>query len=91
MFSRPNVLAPSISQKNERFMTTYIYETIQTSESEELTYYEIEQDDDDAPLTRHPEVGIAIRRVIVDGAPLTKREDCCAGDDDSCCGSSGCC
>lgn len=72
-------------------MTTYIYETIQTSESEEVAHYEIEQGDGDAPLTHHPEVGTAIRRVIVGGAPLTKREDCCVGDDDPCCDSSGCC
>ena len=71
-------------------MATYIYETIPASECEELTHYEIEQNDDEAALAHHPKEGTAIRRVIVDGAPLIKQEDCCEGDDDSCCGSSCC-
>lgn len=35
-------------------MTTYIYETIQTSDFEDLTHYEIEQNDNDAPPYASP-------------------------------------
>jgi len=73
-------------------MPIYIYETIPVA-GEEATHHEIEQTETAEALTAHPESGLAIRRVIVDGAPLTKQESCCGDDEeDSCCGgSSDCC
>lgn len=74
-------------------MPTYIYETI-AAPGEETTHHEIEQTADAPELTVHPGTAQPIRRVIVDGAPLVKKDDCC-GDDatDSCCGGDGtsCC
>jgi predicted nucleic acid-binding Zn ribbon protein len=46
-------------------MATYIYET--TNESGPVKRYEIQQSMKDAPLTRHPETGETIRRVITGG------------------------
>jgi predicted nucleic acid-binding Zn ribbon protein len=46
-------------------MATYIYET--TNETGPVKRYEIQQSMKDAPLTRHPESGEAIRRVISGG------------------------
>jgi hypothetical protein len=73
-------------------MPIYIYETIPVG-GEEATHHEIEQNETAEALATHPDSGLAIRRVIVDGAPLTKQESCCGDDEeDSCCGgSSDCC
>ena len=73
-------------------MPIYIYESIPAA-GEKPSHYEIEQSEPAEALTNHPDSGIAIRRVIVDGTPLTKQEGCCDDDeDDSCCGeSSSCC
>jgi len=73
-------------------MPTYIYETIPAA-GEAVTHHEIEQAEDAAALETHPDSGLPIRRVIVDGVPLIKEEGCCDDDeDDSCCGgSSKCC
>ena len=46
---------------------TYLYETIPSSEGDEIRRYEIKQSIHDTALTRHPETGDPIRRVIVGG------------------------
>ncbi len=46
-------------------MATYVYET--TNDNGPFKRYEIQQSMKDAPLTRHPETGEAIRRVISGG------------------------
>ncbi len=46
-------------------MATYIYET--TDETGPVKRFEIQQSMKDAPLTRHPETGEPIRRVISGG------------------------
>ena len=66
-------------------MPTYIYETIPESCCADPKHYEIIQPDSEAPLTRHPETGEAIKRVILGGIELVKREE------DSCCSGTGCC
>ncbi len=46
-------------------MATYIYET--TDPKKPVRQFEIQHSMKDAPLTRHPETGEAIRRVITGG------------------------
>lgn len=48
-------------------MTTYIYETIPERAGTKPKQYELRQSMADAPLTRHPETGEPIRRVIAGG------------------------
>jgi len=46
---------------------TYLYETIPVCEGGEVKQYEIKQSMSDASLTRHPETGETIHRVILGG------------------------
>lgn len=48
-------------------MTTYVYETIPSKPGMKPRYYEIKQSMNDAPLTKHPETGEPIRRVVLGG------------------------
>lgn len=48
-------------------MPTYIYETIPASDSERPERFEIKQSMKDEPLTRHPDSGLPVRRVISGG------------------------
>ena len=48
-------------------MTTYVYETIPAKAGEKARYFEIQQSMKDAPLTKHPETGEPIRRVVLGG------------------------
>jgi hypothetical protein len=48
-------------------MATYLYETIPTKEGDQAVTFEIQQSMKDAPLTRHPETGVPVRRVITGG------------------------
>ncbi len=74
---------------------TYLYETIPAGEGEVVKQYEIRQGMKDEPLTRHPETGEPIRRVILGGWGLVKgatRGEMAGGGGGSCgCGTSGCC
>lgn len=70
-------------------MTTYIYESLNTNPGEKRQYFEIKQSMTDAPLSKHPETGEPIRRVILGGLGVLKKDN---GDSSSCgCGPSGCC
>lgn len=51
-------------------MTTYAYETIPAQPGEKPSYHEIKQSMSDAPLTKHPETGEPIRRVVLGGFGL---------------------
>lgn len=51
-------------------MATYVYETIPQIEGEKPKRFEVKQSMKDAPLTRHPDTGEAVRRVITGGAGL---------------------
>jgi predicted nucleic acid-binding Zn ribbon protein len=51
-------------------MATYVYETIPQAPGEATTQFEIKQSMKDAPLTRHPETGAPVRRVITGGFGL---------------------
>ena len=48
-------------------MATYLYETIPGKPGEEPVTFEIQQSMKDAPLTKHPETGVPVRRVITGG------------------------
>ncbi|MCX6901469.1 MAG: zinc ribbon domain-containing protein [Verrucomicrobia bacterium] len=51
-------------------MATYVYETIPAKPGDEVRHYEIRQSMKDAALTKHPETGEPIRRVITGGLGL---------------------
>ena len=69
-------------------MTTYVYETIPSNEGEEPKFFEIQQSMKDKPLENHPETGEPIRRVILGGYGLIKKDD--SGGGDACGPSCGC-
>lgn len=75
-------------------MTTYVYETIPEKPGEKPRYFELRQSMKDAPLTKHPETGEPIRRVVLGGLgvlsskPTSNRKN---GTSDSSCGPAcGC-
>lgn len=51
-------------------MATYVYETIPQIEGEKPKRFEVKQSMNDAALTRHPDTGEPVRRVITGGAGL---------------------
>jgi predicted nucleic acid-binding Zn ribbon protein len=52
-------------------MATYVYET--TDPAQPVRHFELQQSMKDAPLTRHPETGEPIRRVITGGYGVTSK------------------
>ncbi|MEM1058685.1 MAG: zinc ribbon domain-containing protein [Verrucomicrobiota bacterium] len=69
-------------------MPTYIYETIPLDESEEPECFEHYQSIHAEPLTRHPETGERVRRVITGGIFISKKSGLSTG---KCCqGPGGC-
>lgn len=72
---------------------TYLYETIPAREGDPVKQYEIKQGANEAPLTRHPGTGEAIRRVILGGWGLvpSKPGDGSSSQSGCGCGPSGCC
>ena len=73
-------------------MTTYVYETIPSKAGEKPRYFEIKQSMNAAPLTKHPDTGEPIRRVVMGGFGVLKSggaEKPSGGG--SCCGPRGCC
>ena len=48
-------------------MPTYIYETIPNDAAETPQRFEIHQSMNDAPLKKHPDSGMPVRRVITGG------------------------
>jgi predicted nucleic acid-binding Zn ribbon protein len=74
-------------------MTTYVYETIPQTPGEKPDYMEIKQSMNDQPLTRHPDTGVPIRRVILGGFGILssgKSPGAAQSSGGSCCGGSGC-
>lgn len=53
-------------------MTTYVYETIPVKKGENVRHFEIKQSMKDNALTKHPETGEAIRRVVLGGYGVLK-------------------
>jgi len=76
-------------------MTTYIYETVPEKKGESVRHFEIKQSMKDAALTKHPETGEAIRRVVVGGYGILKSGEpapraAAPSGGHSCCGGCGC-
>jgi len=74
-------------------MPIYVYETISRNSGDNPKYFEVKQGMLDRPLTKHPESGEPIRRVILGGIGVLsstggKKK---SNDSGSCCGGSGCC
>lgn len=74
-------------------MTTYVYEIVPQDPNEVPRQIEIRQSMKDEPLTRHPETGEPIRRVVSGGLGLmgTRPAEPAPGSGHSCCGRSNCC
>ncbi len=73
-------------------MTTYVYETIPSKTGEKPRYFEIKQTMNAKPLTKHPETGEPIRRVVLGGfGLLTSRVPVDFSGGGGCSGGSGCC
>ena len=51
-------------------MPIYVYETIPQSDIEKPRRFEVKQSMKDAALTRHPDTGEVVRRVITGGSGL---------------------
>ena len=69
---------------------TYLYATIPAKEGDPVKHFEIQQGMNDAPLTRHPETGEPIRRVILGGWGMFMPKPG-GGAKLGSCGPSGCC
>ena len=73
-------------------MTTYVYETIPQKAGEKPRYHEIKQSMNDAPLTKHPETGEPIRRVVLGGFGVLSSKATSSNTGSSCgCAPGGCC
>ena len=73
-------------------MTTYVYETIPSKPGEKPRYFEIKQGMNEPPLSRHPETGEAIRRVVLGGFGVLSSKAPSGGSDSSCgCAPGSCC
>ena len=68
-------------------MTTYVYETIPAKPGEKPRYFEIKQNMNDKPLTKHPKTGEPIRRVVLGGfGTLSSKPASNSGSACGCCG-----
>lgn len=74
-------------------MTTYVYETIPTKAGDKPRYFEIKQHMKAAPLTKHPDSGEPIRRVVLGGFGVLSGRSASRGSaGGSCCApGSSCC
>jgi len=71
---------------------TYLYETIPAREGDKVNQYEIKQSANDATLTKHPETGEAIRRVILGGWGLVTAKSIIGSNSGGCgCGPGQTC
>lgn len=76
-------------------MTTYVYETLPEKKGAKVRRYEIRQSMKEAALSRHPETGEAIRRVVSGGYGILKSGSPkapapAARRGGRCCGGAGC-
>lgn len=72
---------------------TYLYETIPAREGAPVKHYEFKQGAQEPALTRHPDTGEPIRRVILGGWGLvTSKPTAGSSSQGNCgCGPAGCC
>jgi len=72
-------------------MPTYLYETIPSAAREIPKHYEIKQSMNDEALTKHPETGEPIRRVILGGYGLIQKGKQSSSSSGCGCNKPGCC
>jgi len=73
-------------------MTTYVYENISSKAGEKPRYHEIKQSMNATPLTKHPESGEAIRRVVLGGFGTLSSKPAKNSSGSACgCAPGGCC
>ena len=72
---------------------TYLYETVPARDGEKPKMFEMKQGVNDEPLTRHPETGEPVRRVILGGWGVIPNKTGKGDESKGCCGCgpSGCC
>jgi hypothetical protein len=71
-------------------MTTYVYETIPSKPGEKPRYFEFKQGMNDAALTKHPETGEPIRRVLPGGFGVLSSKPASGTSGSSCGPGCGC-
>jgi predicted nucleic acid-binding Zn ribbon protein len=72
-------------------MTTYVYENIPSKPGEKPRYFEIKQNMNAKPLTKHPETGEPIRRVVLGGFGMLSSKPASNSGSACGCGPGGCC
>jgi predicted nucleic acid-binding Zn ribbon protein len=70
-------------------MPTYIYETVPKKTGARPKRFEVKQSMNDNPLTKHPETGETVRRVIAGGYGFIAQKS--APPPSPCCGGGGDC
>lgn len=76
-------------------MTTHVYEPTHPKPGETSRHFEMKQATNGGPLTKHPDTGEPIRRVVLGGygvlssSPKNSSTQADAGG--GCCGGTGCC
>lgn len=71
-------------------MPTYIYETLRPDGDGQGERFEVRQSIGDPPLTRHPETGLPVRRVISGGLGLLTRPETSLPEPGPGCGPGTC-
>jgi len=71
-------------------MPTYVYETIPQKPRQKPRRFEIKQSMMDATLTRHPDTGAPVRRVIAGGIGVITQRTAPRRSAGGCCGGGGC-
>lgn len=71
-------------------MTTYVYEIIPQTAGEKPEHFEFGQNMSDAPLTKHPETGQPVRRVIIGGYGVLKKDAAPSSNSGGCGPGCGC-
>ncbi len=74
-------------------MPIYVYETIPSESEGKPIYFEVLQNFSDEPLTKHPDTGEPVRRVLLGNfGVLSTSKPSGSGQKTSCCSPrSGCC
>ncbi|MCX6935478.1 MAG: zinc ribbon domain-containing protein [Verrucomicrobia bacterium] len=72
-------------------MATYVYETIPSKTGEKSEQFEIQQSMKDSPLTKHPQTGQPVRRLISGGIGIMgSTKGSSTPSTDHSCGSGSC-
>jgi predicted nucleic acid-binding Zn ribbon protein len=71
-------------------MTTYVYETVPQRPEEKPQHFEFAQNMTDPPLTKHPETGVPVRRVIIGGYGVLKKDAGASSNPGQCGPGCGC-